>query len=140
MTASVNRQGAGLEDIRQSVTDILSCLQDLVQLMEKSVECYRLGNLQEAHPIHSRCMEVVQDLLNAGMVIKTAVGLVRDDLDMEDFMGLESGGSAVGLFQDMLRVQTDQNWVLLADFLEGKMLPFLGRWSADLGDLQRKLR
>ena len=127
------------ELLQESLKEALAYVGEMLPLVSKTAEFYRQGKAHEANQAYGQCLEAVQRLLKSGVVIKTAMALLREDIELDHFMVLEGKGGVLELFEGMLEAQSSHDWVLLADMLEYEITPLLKQWSKDLGDFQKTL-
>ncbi len=125
--------------LQESLADSLVYVGEMLPLMDKTAEFYRQGKTHEANQAYGQCLEAVQRLLKSGVVIKTAMALLREDISLDHFMVLEGKEGVLALFQSMLEAQTSHDWVLLADMLEYEITPLLKQWSKELGEFQKTI-
>lgn len=128
------------EVIAESLAGGIEYINEIKPIITRVAELYRLGKDHEANQTYAQCVEALQRLINSCEVIKTSVRLVREDLQAEKMMVLEGKGSILELLKELLKVQSDRDWILLADLLEYELVPLLQNWSQELSGLQANLQ
>jgi hypothetical protein len=126
--------------IAEGLKGAMDYLQELVPLVTRISELLRVGKNQEAHQLLAQSVEGLQQLINECQVLKGSIRLVYEGLSVEHVMILEGKGSILDLLKELLKVQSNRDWVLLADLLEYELVPLLQNWSQELAGLRADLQ
>jgi hypothetical protein len=114
--------------------------EELVLLIKKISELYRIGKDKEANQSYTQMVDGLQRLIKSCEVIKGAIQLVRVEIPVEKVMVIEGKGGILELLNSMLDAQKDKDWILLADILEYELVPTLQNLSQDLTNLQGEFK
>jgi hypothetical protein len=88
----------------------------------------------------SEALEVYQDLLEVTRDFLGMVGLLRSEFSLGRDKELEHAVEELSsLFSEVLEVQENEDWVLLADLMEYEFVPMVERWTAVLGRIRTSL-
>jgi hypothetical protein len=79
----------------------------------------------------AEALEVYQDLLDVTRDFLGMVGLLRTEFSLGEDKELEHAVEELSsLFSEILEVQENEDWVLLADIMEYEFIPLVERWKA----------
>ena len=100
----------------------------LIPGIEKSVELFRIGNEQEANKFFVKIVDGIDWFSQVLDIILTAKEISPETV-FEGKSIQDRRTSLVGLTQQMVDANKNQDWVLLADLLEYEILPYYQEWS-----------
>jgi hypothetical protein len=113
-------------------------LYKVVTLMGKAgmrvAECFRMADDAQALELYGDLLEVNRDFL-------TMVGVLRNEFAMgssEDFEN--SLADLSSLFSEMIEIQENEDWILLADLLEYEYLPLVDKTKSIVAHLRESLK
>ena len=114
--------------INKNIENADAYLIRLIPGIEKSVELFRMGNEQEANKFFINVIDGIDWLSQVLDMILTAKAISPDTVfDGKSIQ--DRRASLVGLTQQMVDANKNQDWVLLADLLEYEILPYYQEWS-----------
>ena len=114
--------------INKNIENADAYLIRLIPGIEKSVELFRMGNEQEANKFFINIIDGIDWLSQVLDMILTAKAIPPDTVfDGKSIQ--DRRASLVGLTQQMVDANKNQDWVLLADLLEYEILPYYQEWS-----------
>ena len=114
--------------INKNIENADAYLIRLIPGIEKSVELFRIGNEQEANKFFINIIDGIDWLSQVLDMILTAKAISPDTVfDGKSIQ--DRRASLVGLTQQMVDANKNQDWVLLADLLEYEILPYYQEWS-----------
>ena len=114
--------------INKNIENADAYLIRLIPGIEKSVELFRVGNEQEANKFFINIIDGMDWLSQVLDMILTAKAISPDTVfDGKSIQ--DRRASLVGLTQQMVDANKNQDWVLLADLLEYEILPYYQEWS-----------
>ena len=114
--------------INKNIENADAYLIRLIPGIEKSVELFRMGNEQEANKFFINIIDGIDWLSQVLDMILTAKAISPDTVfDGKSIQ--DRRASLVGLTQQMVDANKNQDWVLLADLLEYEILPYYQEWS-----------
>jgi len=116
------------EIINKNIENADAYLIRLIPGIEKSVELFRVGNEQEANKFFINIIDGIDWLSQAlDMILKAKAISPETVFDGKSIQ--DRRASLVGLTQQMVDANKNQDWVLLADLLEYEILPYYQEWS-----------
>lgn len=89
----------------------------------------------------AQALELYADLLEVNRDFLTMIGVLRDEFATgasEEFEDSLSGLSA--LFSEMIEIQENEDWILLADLLEYEYLPLVDKTKAIVAQLRESVK
>ena len=114
--------------INKNIENADAYLIRLIPGIEKSVELFRMGNEQEANKFFINIIDGIDWLSQVLDMILTAKAISPDTVfDGKSIQ--DRRASLMGLTQQMVDANKNQDWVLLADLLEYEILPYYQEWS-----------
>jgi len=114
--------------INKNIENADAYLIRLIPGIEKSVELFRMGNEQEANKFFINIIDGIDWLSQVLDMILTAKAISPDTVfDGKSIQ--DRRVSLVGLTQQMVDANKNQDWVLLADLLEYEIRPYYQEWS-----------
>ena len=114
--------------INKNIENADAYLIRLIPGIEKSVELFRMGNEQEANKFFINIIDGIDWLSQVLDMILTAKAISPDTVfDGKSIQ--DRRASLVGLTQQMVDANKNQDWVLLADLLEYEIRPYYQEWS-----------
>ena len=122
----------------QMAVDITRELYKVVTLMEKGgrrvADLFRQADDGEALEIYQDLVDVFRDFLNM-------ISMLRQEYAVSKNLGVEHASQELSeLFSEMIEVQENEDWILLADLLEYEFLPAVSRWKQIVADLRSVIR
>jgi hypothetical protein len=112
--------------------------------LDKVVRLMRAGGNQVAglfrQADEAEALEVYQDLLDVIRDFLGMIGLLRSEFSLGQDTALEQAVEDLSsLFSEILEVQENEDWVLLADILEYEFTPLVERWRAIIDRIRQSL-
>ncbi|MDB9777108.1 hypothetical protein OAB27_00170 [bacterium] len=114
--------------INKNIENADAYLIRLIPGIEKSVELFRIGNEQEANKFFVKIVDGIDWFSQVLDIILTAKEISPETV-FEGKSIQDRRTSLVGLTQQMVDANKNQDWVLLADLLEYEILPYYQEWS-----------
>ena len=121
--------------INKNIENADAYLIRLIPGIEKSVELFRMGNEQEANKFFVKIVDGIDWFSQVLDIILTAKEISPETV-FEGKSIQDRRTSLVGLTQQMVDANKNQDWVLLADLLEYEILPYYQEWSNLLPDFR----
>lgn len=89
----------------------------------------------------AEALEMYQDLIDVTRNFLGMIGVLRDEFSLGgSSLFEESVNELSGLFSEMLEVQENEDWILLADLLEYEFNPLVDRWKSIVAGLREDVR
>ncbi|MDG1843307.1 MAG: hypothetical protein P8I98_03190 [Nitrospinaceae bacterium] len=114
--------------INKNIENADAYLIRLIPGIEQSVELFRIGNEQEANKFFVKIVDGI-DWFSQVLDIILAAKEISPETVFEGKSIQDRRTSLVGLTQQMVDANKNQDWVLLADLLEYEILPYYQEWS-----------
>ena len=114
--------------INKNIENADAYLIRLIPGIEKSVELFRIGNEQEANKFFVKIVDGIDWFSQVLDIILTAKEISPETV-FEGKSIQDRRTSLVGLTQQMVDANKNNDWVLLADLLEYEILPYYQEWS-----------
>ena len=114
--------------INKNIENADAYLIRLIPGIEKSVELFRIGNEQEANKFFVKIVDGIDWFSQVLDIILTAKEISPETV-FEGKSIQDRRTNLVGLTQQMVDANKNQDWVLLADLLEYEILPYYQEWS-----------
>ena len=106
-----------LEDIPNKIDEITAGLKEAAEL-------YRVADEQEANLNFVKVVTTLRDFINFITQLKRVNIINWENLDLED-----DYEKLIKLIDEMLDVQEDEDWILLADLIEYELTPIMESWK-----------
>ncbi len=134
-----------LEKVEIRTTDTTSMAVNITQELHKVITLMSQGGSQVAtlfrNEENTQALEIYQDLLTVVRDFMNTVTILRDELQFNDHHKLRQGMEKLSeLFSEMLELQEQQSWKLLADLLEYEFLPLVQEWSQVVTEIRNELQ
>ena len=114
--------------INKNIENADAYLIRLIPGIEQSVELFRIGNEQEANKFFVKIVDGIDWFSQVLDIILTAKEISPETV-FEGKSIQDRRTNLVGLTQQMVDANKNQDWVLLADLLEYEILPYYQEWS-----------
>lgn len=86
-------------------------------------------------------LELYGDLLDVNRDFLNMVGVLRNEYALNSVMDLEQALDGLSsLFSEMIEIQENEDWILLADLLEYEYLPLVEKTKAMVADLRESVK
>ncbi len=113
-------------------------LYKVVSLMQKAAhrtaELFRMADDSVALEMYADLMDVCRDFLNM-------VGVLRAEFSLQALPAFEhSVENLSALFSEMIEIQENEDWILLADLLEYEFLPLVEKTKGVVAQLRESLK
>ncbi|HCF04980.1 MAG: hypothetical protein JG774_833 [Desulfomicrobiaceae bacterium] len=113
-------------------------LYKVISLMQKAAkrtaELFRLADDGAALEMYSDLTEVCRDFLNM-------VGVLRAEFSLQNLSAFEqSVADLSALFSEMIEIQENEDWILLADLLEYEFLPLVEKTKTVVAQLRESMK
>jgi hypothetical protein len=117
---------------------------NITQELDKVVGLMSAGGRQVADLFRraddAEALEVYQDLLDVTRDFLGMIGLLRSEFSLGQDKELEHAVEELSsLFSEVLEVQENEDWVLLADIMEYEFIPLVERWKMIIDRLRSSL-
>lgn len=131
-----------VEVVSISVTEMgMSIARELykvISLMQKAAkrtaELFRLADDGSALEMYSDLTEVCRNFLNM-------VGVLRAEFSLQELPAFEQSVKDLSaLFSEMIEIQENEDWILLADLLEYEFLPLVEKTKAVVAQLRESMK
>ncbi|MFP4070638.1 MAG: hypothetical protein ACLFTB_01200, partial [Desulfovibrionales bacterium] len=114
---------------------------NITRELDKVVHLMAAGSIQVADFFRqgedSEALEVYQDLLEVTRDFLGMVGLLRDEFDLKKNAELSTAVEELSdLFSEILEVQENEDWTLLADIMEFEFTPVVEQWKTIIATLR----
>jgi hypothetical protein len=118
--------------------------QQIVQEMSKVISLMSQGARQVAELFRQaedvEALDTYQDLLEVARDFLGMVGSLQEELSLSSNTEMGEALEAFSaLLTEMIEVQENEDWVLLADLLEYEFLPVVEKWSPIVQDLEKRI-
>lgn len=113
-------------------------LYKVVSLMQqgakRAAELFRMADDAMALEMYSDLVDVCRDFL-------TMVGVLRAEFSLEELPAFErSVADLSALFSEMIEIQENEDWILLADLLEYEFLPLVEKTKGVVAQLRERMK
>jgi len=112
--------------------DLPNKLDEIVTGLKEAAELYRVADEQEANLNFVKVINALRDFINFIAQLKRVNIIEWDKLNLE-----EDYQKLINLMDEMLDVQEDEDWILLADLIEYELAPLMESWK-DIAENMRK--
>lgn len=86
-------------------------------------------------------LETYQDLLEVVRDFMGMVGVLREEFTLKENIALNDSVEELSdLFSEMIEVQENEDWILLADLLEYEFLPLVEKWKKVIAQLREDIK
>lgn len=92
--------------------------------LKEAAELYRVADEQEANLNFVKVVSTLRDFINFVTQLKRVNIINWENLELE-----EDYEKLINLIDEMLDVQEDEDWILLADLIEYELAPLLETWK-----------
>ncbi|GAU09915.1 hypothetical protein DPF_2651 [Desulfoplanes formicivorans] len=123
-----------LEMGRQIVKEMTKVVSLMSQGARQIADLFRQAEDLEALATYQDLLEVARDFLNMVGSLQEELGL-SGSKDMDEVLA-----SFSSLLTEMIEVQENEDWVLLADLLEYEFLPVVEKWLPIIHDVDKSLQ
>ncbi|TKJ40271.1 hypothetical protein CEE37_08060 [candidate division LCP-89 bacterium B3_LCP] len=119
---------------RSTLYSVADFHQQLLQELQGTSELFRLGNMERSTQAFLKCIDGIQVFMHSLESCRRMLGISFELMHLPQAEGedeqtvAESRRILFGMLDNILEVQTDQDWVLLADMLEYELIPALQDW------------
>ena len=110
----------------------------LIKGAEKISELFRIADETEANEHYSEYLENLQLFIQMVAESKEALNLNLSATPFQNATVEDEVQKLSNLMDQMLKVQENEDWVMLADLLEYELIPLLKEWNEILPVLQEK--
>ena len=117
-----------LEDIPNKIDEIISGLKEAAEL-------YRVADEQEANLNFVKVVTTLRDFINFITQLKRVNIINWDKLELE-----EDYEKLIKLIDEMLDVQDDEDWILLADLIEYELTPIMESWKEITANMKDNIK
>ncbi|GAB6110375.1 hypothetical protein [Desulfomicrobium salsuginis] len=122
-------------EMAQSITRELYKVVSLMATAGRQVaDLFRQADDAQALELYSDLLEVNRDFMNM-------VGVLRNEFVADSSMDFEESlGDLSSLFSEMIEIQENEDWILLADLLEYEYLPLVEKTKAIVAQLRESVK
>lgn len=122
-------------EMAQSITRELYKVVSLMATAGRQVaDLFRQADDAQALELYSDLLEVNRDFMNM-------VGVLRNEFVADSAMDFDvSLGDLSSLFSEMIEIQENEDWILLADLLEYEYLPLVEKTKAIVAQLRESVK
>lgn len=122
-------------EMAQSITRELYKVVSLMATAGRQVaDLFRQADDAQALELYSDLLEVNRDFMNM-------VGVLRNEFIADSSMDFDvSLGDLSSLFSEMIEIQENEDWILLADLLEYEYLPLVEKTKAIVAQLRESVK
>jgi hypothetical protein len=104
-----------------------------------AAELYRVADEQEANLNFVKMLTLLRDFVNFITQLKNSNVIPWEKVDVEG-MDIEAHyKKLIDLIDEMLEVQEDEDWILLADLIEYELTPIINKWKEFLSIAKDKI-
>ncbi len=104
--------------------DLPNRIDEITNGLKEAAELYRVADEQEANLNFVKVVTTLRDFINFITQLKRVDIIKWDELDLE-----EDYEKLIKLMDEMLDVQEDEDWILLADLIEYELAPLMDSWK-----------
>ncbi len=104
--------------------DIPNKIDEIIVGLKEAAELYRVADEQEANLNFVKVVTALRDFINFISQLKRVNIVDWDKLELE-----EDYDKLIKLIDEMLDVQEDEDWILLADLIEYELSPLMESWK-----------
>ncbi|GEM_PF-206297 len=119
--------------IKELAIKILSDIPSQIEMIKNGVlqasELYRVADEQEANLNFIKVLNALRSFINFIIQIRRANLVDWDNMLVSDTTIDTVYERSIKLIDEIIEVQEDEDWVLLADLLEYELLPVLDKWN-----------
>jgi len=112
----------------------------LIRGAEKISELFRIADETEANEHYSEYLENLRLFLQMVAESRGALHLNFSSIPFQKATVEDGVQKLSGVMDQMLKIQENEDWVMLADLLEYELIPLLKEWNEILAVLQDKLK
>ncbi|WP_028577679.1 hypothetical protein [Desulfomicrobium escambiense] len=122
-------------EMAQSITRELYKVVSLMATAGRQVaDLFRQADDAQALELYSDLLEVNRDFMNM-------VGVLRNEFVADSSMDFEESlGDLSSLFSEMIEIQENEDWILLADLLEYEYLPLVEKTKTIVAQLRESVK
>ncbi len=123
----------------------LEMAQNITRELYKVVTLMGKGGMQVAESFRmaddAQALELYGDLLEVNRDFLTMVGVLRNEFAMDSSEDFENSlDDLSSLFSEMIEIQENEDWILLADLLEYEYLPLVDKTKSIVAHLRESLK
>ncbi len=120
--------------------DIPAQVESITKGLMEAAELYRVADEQEANLNFIKIITSLRDFVNFVTQLKNANVIPWETLDIKG-MDIDSYyNRLIKLIDEMLDVQEDEDWILLADLIEYELAPIMNKWKEFLMEAEKKIK
>jgi hypothetical protein len=117
--------------LANNLTNAKDYLERLIPGFQKAADLFRMGNEQEANQYYLQILDGIEWF---SQVVLTIVNAHKNKPKVKNLE--EQQKKLTGLVAQMLEVNQNQDWVLMADLLEYEMIPLYKDWQEVLSQIE----
>ena len=113
-------------------------LDQIVENTQWVSELFRIADAKEANEQYAGFVESLRHFLKMVNEVKSILNYNFLKISFQDGSIETKVEKLSALMDQMIRVQEEEDWVMLADFIEYELVPLLGEWKSILTVLKEK--
>jgi hypothetical protein len=119
--------------------DIPAQVESITKGLLEAAELYRVADEQEANLNFIKIVTSLRDFVNFVTQLKNADVVPWEKLEIKG-MDIETYYTRlIKLIDEMLDVQEDEDWILLADLIEYELAPIMNKWKEFLMEAKKEI-
>jgi len=115
--------------------DIPNKIDEIIVGLKEAAELYRVADEQEANLNFVKVVTALRDFINFISQLKRVNIVDWDKLELE-----EDYDKLIKLIDEMLDVQEDEDWILLADLIEYELSPLMESWKGIISKMKDNIK
>lgn len=132
------------ESIEKIATEILNNIPEQIENITngllKAAELYRVADEQEANLNFVKLLTSLRDFVNFVTQLKNTDIISWESVDVEGMDVETHYKKLINLIDEMIDVQEDEDWILLADLIEYELLPIMNKWKEFLSSARENIK
>ena len=138
-------EAAHIDRVEIVSVSALEMAQNITRELYKVVTLMGKGGMQVAESFRmaddAQALELYGDLLEVNRDFLTMVGVLRNEFAMDSSDDFENSlADLSSLFSEMIEIQENEDWILLADLLEYEYLPLVDKTKSIVAHLRESLK
>jgi hypothetical protein len=129
--------GLSREMAFRGLLDAKDYLKRLNPGIEKTAQLLRVGEEAAAHETYGQCMEGTNWFIQVLEGVRQVLGLDYGKIRFNKSSVHAHIDNLEKIIREMLRAQSDEDWVMLADLLEYELQPILEEWKEILPTIEK---
>jgi len=115
--------------------DLPNKIDGIIEGLKEAAELYRVADEQEANLNFVKVINALREFINFIAQLKRVDIIEWDKLNLE-----EDYEKLINLMDEMVDVQEDEDWILLADLIEYELSPLMESWKNIASEMRKHIK